>query len=88
MVGGLFSTACYITDSWPSVLYLACKYPNDSRKALQLNAELGGDNVHRGAVLALILTLVNKQALEGLYSQLALSDSVDDVLNQTFPTDR
>ncbi len=38
VVGGKYSTACYIGDSWPSLPYLA-------------NTNLGGENAHRGAVL-------------------------------------
>jgi len=49
--GGRYSTACYITDSWPSILYLAYKYADDLQAALLANTNLGGDNVHRGAVL-------------------------------------
>ena len=84
VVGGIFSTACYITDSWPAVLYLASKYPDDSMKALQVNAELGGDNVHRGSVLALILTLVNEDALDVLFQQLPLANEINAVLQQLF----
>lgn len=84
VVGGIFSTACYITDSWPSVLYLAAKYPTDSRQALQVNAELGGDNVHRGSVLAVLLTLLNHQPLDDFYAELELSETVDALLQQVF----
>jgi hypothetical protein len=80
VVGGLFSTACYIRDAWPSVLYLANKYHHNLRQALQVNAQLGGDNVHRGAVLALLITLVNPQPLDDWYAQLTLADELDACL--------
>jgi len=50
VVGGLYSTACYITESWPSVLYLTFKYVESQKAAFVANANLGGDNAHRGAV--------------------------------------
>jgi len=57
IVGMKYSTACYISGSWPSVLFLACKYQNDIKKGLLVNTNLGGDNVHRGTVLGFILGL-------------------------------
>ena len=56
-VGRMFSSACYITDSWPSVLYLAYKYHASFMNGLIANTNLGGDNVHRGSVLGVILSL-------------------------------
>jgi ADP-ribosylglycohydrolase len=57
IVGGRYSTACYISDSWPSLLFLAFKYRNDLKAALLANTNLGGENAHRGAVLGGILGL-------------------------------
>jgi ADP-ribosylglycohydrolase len=57
IVGGKYSTACYISDSWPSLLYLAYKYRNDLKAALLANTNLGGENAHRGAVLGGIVSL-------------------------------
>ena len=57
IVGGRYSTACYISDSWPSLLYLAYKYRNDLKAALLANTNLGGENAHRGAVLGGIVSL-------------------------------
>ncbi len=84
VVGGLYSTACYITDSWPAVLFLASKYASDSKRALQVNAELGGDNVHRGAVLAVLLSLINHQSLDDLYLQLDINEKLDPLLCDLF----
>ena len=81
VIGGIFSSACYITDAWPSVLYLASKYPESSLLALRKNAELGGDSVHRGSVLAVIMALLNGQELEDMFNQLALKDDINHSLN-------
>ncbi len=55
VVGPRLSTACYVEDSVPATLYLAWKYHDDPEKALIVNTNLGGDNVHRGAVLGALM---------------------------------
>ncbi len=55
VVGGIFSTGCPVTGSWPAVLYLALKYFPNFEPALVANTNVGGDNCHRGAVLGAIL---------------------------------
>lgn len=70
VVGGKFSRACYIEDSWPSLLYLAWKYCDDPRQALIANANLGGDNCHRGAVLGVMLGLASGDGLQDWFVQL------------------
>lgn len=55
VVGGLYSPACYIQDSLPSVLYLAARYADDFEAALIANTNAGGDNCHRGSVLGALL---------------------------------
>lgn len=55
VIGPRLSTACYVEDSWPAVLYLLMKYLEDPRKALEVNTNLGGDNCYRGAVLGALL---------------------------------
>lgn len=87
VVGGRYSTACYITDSWPGVLYLAYKYCEDPKAALLANANLGGDNVHRGAVLGLLVSLACGRTLEEWFAQLldrqAISAEIDALLATT-----
>ncbi len=70
VIGALFSPACYISGSWPSVLYLAYKYRYQPRQGLIANANLGGDNVHRGIVLGAILGLINFARLYDDFKQL------------------
>lgn len=84
IVGGQFSTACYITDSWPSVLFLAGKYVNDPIKGILANTNLGGDNVHRGAVLGTILGLCSNNEninIENLYFQLIDKSAINFEIN-------
>ena len=55
VVGRHFSTACYVEDAVPAVIYLALKYNQDPETALIVNTNLGGDNAGRGAVLGALL---------------------------------
>lgn len=55
VIGRRFSTACYVEDAVPAVIYLALKYHHDPETALIVNTNLGGDNAGRGAVLGAIL---------------------------------
>jgi ADP-ribosylglycohydrolase len=70
VVGEVFSRACYISDSWPVVLYLACKYQNDPWQALRVNTNIGGDNVHRGIVLGTLLGLQSDVVASRWFEQL------------------
>ena len=55
VIGPRLSTACYVEDSVPAVVYLALKYHDDPENALIANTNLGGDNAARGAVLGALL---------------------------------
>ena len=55
VVGRRLSTACYVEESVPAVIYLALKYHNDPESGLIANTNLGGDNAYRGAVLGALL---------------------------------
>lgn len=84
IVGGKFSTACYITDSWPSVLFLAAKYEKDLNAGILANANLGGDNVHRGSVLGFLLGLIDDNEnpqLNQWYSNLVNSEIINSEIN-------
>ena len=59
VVGGIFSPACYIDGSYPAILFFAYKYADAVKDGLCSNCNVGGDNVHRGSVLGIILGLMN-----------------------------
>jgi ADP-ribosylglycohydrolase len=84
VVGGKFSRACYIEDSWPSLLYLAWKYCNDPEQALIANANLGGDNCHRGAVLGVILGLATGDGLNDWFASLLNATEIANELPGLF----
>lgn len=81
VVGGLFSSACYISGSFPSVLYLAGKYLTHPRQALLANTNLGGDNVHRGTVLGAILGLATAHTVAEDYAELVDKESLTAEIN-------
>ena len=82
VVGRLFSSACYISDSWPSVLYLAYKYTDSSKEGLLANANLGGDNVHRGTVLGSILGLASNSIPNELYDELLDKNLINEEITE------
>jgi ADP-ribosyl-[dinitrogen reductase] hydrolase len=51
VIGRHLSPACYIRDAFTASLYLAWKYAEDFEAAVIANAQAGGDNCHRGAVV-------------------------------------
>ncbi len=55
IVGGCLSSACYVEDAVPAVVYLALKYSDDLEQSLIANTNLGGDNAGRGAVLGALM---------------------------------
>lgn len=77
VIGGRFSSACYIDGAWPGVLYLLYRYYEMPEQALRVNTNLGGDNVHRGAVLGVLLGLIQGQSIEAWYTQLQAHDSIE-----------
>jgi hypothetical protein len=76
VVGRLYSPACYISDSWPVVLYLAYKYHKAPWLALRVNTNLGGDNVHRGMVLGVLMGLLNDEVATSWFDQLAAHQAI------------
>jgi ADP-ribosylglycohydrolase len=84
IVGRMYSSACYISDSWPSVLYFAYKYRGQTRAGLIANTNVGGDNVHRGSVLGVILGLLQEsdevEEFEALQEAREVAREIDALL--------
>jgi ADP-ribosylglycohydrolase len=55
VIGARFSPACYIAEAMPAALYLTWKYHDDFAAGVIANANVGGDNCHRGAVVGSLL---------------------------------
>ncbi len=83
VIGRLLSPACYIDQSLPAVLYLAARYPDDLEAALIANANAGGDNCHRGAVLGAILgaalgfPAIPERWISGLRARAELEEEIE-----------
>jgi ADP-ribosylglycohydrolase len=86
VIGGLLSPACYIEHSFPAVLYLAARYPDDFEAALVANTNVGGDNCHRGAVLGALLgaalgyQAIPKRWIQGLRSRVELREEIESLV--------
>ncbi|WP_397383903.1 ADP-ribosylglycohydrolase family protein, partial [Prosthecobacter sp.] len=55
VIGRRVSPACYIAEAFPASLYLAWKYADDFESGVTANANVGGDNCHRGAVIGALI---------------------------------
>lgn len=82
VVGNLLSPACYISDAWPALLYFLCRYRDHPQKALLANTHVGGDNVHRGAVLGVLIGSLRGQSEQAWFSKLADAQAINDEISQ------
>jgi len=82
VVGRMLSPACYISDSWPALLYFLCRYRDQPQQALLANTHVGGDNVHRGAVLGVLLGLLHGQSEHVWFSDLVDAQAIDQEILQ------
>lgn len=48
-------TACYIDSSFPALLFFLYKYADSTEAAILANANAGGENVARGALVGAIM---------------------------------
>lgn len=70
------STACYPEHGLPLMLYLAFRHGLDFEQSLLANANAGGDNVHRGAVLGFMLGAAADDVPEHLKTGLLEHDAI------------
>jgi len=82
-------SACYLQQSFPPALNMACKYGRESGdgakawEGLVANANVGGENVHRGAILGAFLGAragvenLPKEMIDGLYDAKDLEKEID-----------
>mmetsp|Transcript_9153 Transcript_9153/g.13514 ORF Transcript_9153/g.13514 Transcript_9153/m.13514 type:complete len:445 (-) Transcript_9153:266-1600(-) len=84
-------SACYISQSLPSAVDMIAKYStspdrkNDVWTGLIANANVGGENVHRGCILGAILgaragmeSIPKEKLVDGLYDKETLEQEIDD----------
>jgi len=86
VVGHRLSPACYIADSFPASLYLAWKYADDFEGGVIANANVGGENCHRGAVIGALLggtvgiERIPARFVDGIQDARALRARIDALL--------
>ena len=86
VIGHRVSPACYIADAFPASLYLAWKYADNFEAGVIANANVGGDNCHRGAVLGAMLGAaagtdrMPSRFFNGLHAATTLHQLVDELL--------
>ena len=76
VINQLFATACYPEHGLPLLLYFARAHNMDVESALLANANAGGDNVHRGMVLGILVGAANKELPEHLKRGLIAFDEL------------
>jgi len=78
VVGPKFSSACYIQDSLPALLFLAYRYADSPERALIANTNVGGENCHRGAALGALMGAAHGPAAwpERWVARLAAADEI------------
>jgi hypothetical protein len=66
VINHVFATACYPEHGLPLLLYFAKAHNMDVASSLLANANAGGDNVHRGMVLGMLVGAANLEVPEHL----------------------
>ena len=79
VIGRVLSPACYIPDAFPAALFLAWRYAGDFRGGVCGNAQVGGDNCHRGSVVGSLLA-VSGGIPEDLGSGLAATPRLNELV--------
>ena len=83
-------SACYLSQSIPPTLDMLNKYTQNNNscwKALLANANIGGENVHRGAVLGAILgartgdTGLPRELKDGLFQSEELENEINNFID-------
>lgn len=91
MVHNAFGSACYIDDSFPSMLYLAYKHANSFEEAVLSNTNVGGENCHRGAALGALMGAASgvqgipQRLKDGLHDSANIAKEIDDYMSALFP---
>ncbi len=76
VINRVFATACYPEHGLPLLLYFAKAHNIEVESALLANANAGGDNVHRGMVLGMIVGAANEEIPDHLKKGLTAFDEL------------
>jgi len=90
VVHSTFGSACYIDDSFPSMLYLAFKYADSFEKGVLANTNVGGENCHRGSALGALLGAaagesgIPDRLKDGLHDSAGIRSEIDAYVTALF----
>ena len=80
-----FANACYPEHGLPLLLYQTSHHQADAEASLLANANAGGDNVHRGMVMGLLVGAATDELpdylMGGLLAHDELADEIDDFVD-------
>lgn len=90
-------SACYLSQSLPGLVDIVAKYvkvPSSNRvwDGLLANANVGGENVHRGSIMGAILgartgaSRLPSHLIDGLYHRQLLHQEIDDFVAAILPS--
>ena len=77
----LLATSCYPEHGVPLLLVFAGRFPGQAEKALLANVNAGGDNVHRGMILGLLVGAMGDGIPEHLCRGLANYEQLSKEIN-------
>jgi len=79
-------TACYIDSSFPALLFFLYKYADSPEKAILANANAGGENVARGALVGALMGAHHGMSgfpnwmVDGLLASNEITDEIEQLL--------
>ena len=84
VVRTLLSNACYTEHGIPLLLYLSVKHHLDLKSSLLANVNAGGDNVHRGMIMGLLLgaasNTIDESLKRGLVDYEEINQEIEDFI--------
>jgi ADP-ribosyl-[dinitrogen reductase] hydrolase len=89
VIGRRVSPACYIAEAFPASLYLAWKYADDFEGGVISNANVGGDNCHRGAVMGSLMGVavgvskMPQRLVEGLDDVIRIKSLIESIVTRS-----
>lgn len=85
ILGSVFTTGCYTEHSLPVLMYLLYKYKFNFKDCMLANANAGGDNVHRGIILGMLVGAANDEIPQdlkvGLKEYHSIKKEIDDFVS-------
>jgi len=84
-------TACYLSSSFPAVLFMTFKYSNSFESGLLANANRGGENVATGTLIGALLgakfgySNIPQHLIDGLAQSEVIAKEIDSFISKILP---